>query len=130
MITKYGTNVKRFVYEMAKSYKEYGSYWQRERIDNIVEKHESGMITERECVKLIVKTIEEMGAHYSFDDLDRKAQENCVDQYLNVMCPYDTDGSLENATFDEIAESINYWIGDQYWIDSEGNWWDEYTRVC
>ena len=129
MINKYGINVKRYVTEMAKSYKGYANYWQKEMIDKYVELYGSGMITERECVKSIVYVIEEMGSHYTFRELSEEAQKNCLDQYINIMCPYDTAGDLDGASFEEIAESINYWTGDQFWFDKNGNWYDEGRMV-
>ena len=129
MVTEYGTKVKRFVYEMANWYKKDATKWQQDRIDAYVQVHECGVITTRECVRKIVETIEDMGAHYTFDELDHEAQDNCIDQFLGIMCPYDTDGSLEGATRDELRTTINAWIGDQFWVDKNGNWYDEGRMV-
>lgn len=125
MITKYGADVKRFIYEMANWYKAYGVTWQVEQIDRFVELLEMGMITHRECARGITRTIDEQGPHYRFKDLDPDAQKVCVDEYLSVVCPYDPTGDLDGATFEEIGETIDYTIGSQFWVDKSGHWWDE-----
>ena len=63
----------------------------------------------------------------SYKDLDTRAKINCMDQYVNIICPYADD--LDNAGIEEIEESIGYWLGDQFSIDKAGNWYDEGRRI-
>lgn len=64
-----------------------------------------------------------------FEDLDFYAKLNCMDQFVNVMCPYE---DYRDMTLEEMAINIEYWLEpypDQYWIDKDGNWYDEGRRV-
>lgn len=64
-----------------------------------------------------------------FEDLDLYAKLNCMDQFVNIMCPYEDYSDL---TLEEMAINIEYWLEpypDQYWIDMDGNWYDEGRMV-
>lgn len=64
-----------------------------------------------------------------FEDLDLYAKLNCMDQFVNIMCPYEDYSDL---TLEEMAINIEYWLEpypDQYWIDLDGNWYDEGRMV-
>jgi hypothetical protein len=65
---------------------------------------------------------------WSYGDLSPVARENCKDQFMSVMCPYDSDG-MENDTETDWEINVNAWIGDQFWIDQDGNWYDEGRKV-
>ena len=134
MVANNEIKVKRYVYEMANSYMGYGELWQQRRINRYVRALESGLITHRECVKEIVKTIEDMGKHYKFADLSRDAQNECIDQYFGVVCPYDDeqgDWHLDGMSIEEIEDIINLFqeASDTMWFDESGNWYDEGTKV-
>ena len=58
----------------------------------------------------------------SYDALSATAQINCIDQFVNVLCPYsDYDG----CGIWVIEADIKEMIGEQFYIDEDGNWYDE-----
>lgn len=62
----------------------------------------------------------------SYDALSATAQINCIDQFVNIMCPYaDYDG----CGLWVIEADIKEMIGEQFYIDEDGNWYDEGRKV-
>lgn len=62
----------------------------------------------------------------SYDALSATAQINCIDQFINIMCPYsDYDG----CGLWVIETDIKEMIGEQFYIDEDGNWYDEGRKV-
>lgn len=62
-----------------------------------------------------------------YEDLDLNAKANCVEQYMNIICPYE---DFEGESLDEVGENVNYWIGDQFSVDENGNWYDEGRMIA
>ena len=69
-----------------------------------------------------------MVAQYTFDDLDAVAKVHCMEVFLSRVIPYDCD-DCRDGSLEDIATTINCWIGDQYFIDRNGNWYDEGRRL-
>ena len=67
-----------------------------------------------------------MTAYY---ELNTRAKINCIDQFVNVICPYEE--------FDDFKiEVIPIWIQmfidtakGQFWFDENGDWYDEGRKV-
>lgn len=63
----------------------------------------------------------------SYDALSVWGKVNCIDQFVNVMNPYMDDEDVNDVK--DIEYEIKQWIGDQYYIDELGNWYDEGRKV-
>lgn len=62
----------------------------------------------------------------SYDTLTDTAKINCIDQFVNVLCPYEY---CDNCSIDTIEADIKELIGKQFYIDEDGNWYDEGRKV-
>ena len=63
-----------------------------------------------------------------FNSLSTRAKINCMDQFVNIIVPYadydDCPNDIECVVWD-----IEEWVGDQYWFDENGDWYDEGRKV-
>ena len=62
-----------------------------------------------------------------YADLGTKAKANCVDQYVNIICPYD---EFEGVV--DWKEHIDLFVEatpDQFYFDENGDWYDEGRKV-
>jgi hypothetical protein len=61
-------------------------------------------------------------------NLDVRAKVNCMEQFLNIMIPYAPEWDDE-TDLDDLVATIDEWVGEQYYFDRDGNWYDEGRRV-
>lgn len=101
--------------------------WKAARLKKILKACERGLVSDLECVKAAC-SIMESGPRWMYEDLNQEAKENCKEQFMDIMCPYDSEG-IEDYSEDDWRLNINEWIGEQYWIDLAGNWYDEERKV-
>lgn len=61
-------------------------------------------------------------------ELGFREQVNCVEQYINIICPYEEF----TESFEEVLWGIKYFVEadpDQFWFDENGDWYDEGRKV-
>lgn len=66
-----------------------------------------------------------------FKTLTPEAREHCIDEYYNIVCPYDTAGEREGATAEDLAENIITTLEccKDLSIDEKGNWYFDGERI-
>lgn len=62
----------------------------------------------------------------SYDKLGAFEKLNCIDQFINIMNPYWDELPLDIG---DIEYDIKEMIGEQFYIDEDGNWYDEGRKV-
>lgn len=63
-----------------------------------------------------------------YADLSTMAKINCMSEFLNKVIPYDCE-DVNNGDIEDLETTISYWIGEQYQIDRDGNWYDEGRKL-
>jgi hypothetical protein len=61
-------------------------------------------------------------------ELGFREQVNCVEQYINIICPYEEF----TESFEEVLLGIKYFVEatpDQFYFDENGDWYDEGKKV-
>ena len=56
------------------------------------------------------------------------AKVHCMEEFLNKVIPYDCEDCNE-GDLDALLRNIGYWLGDQFYIDLDGNWYEEGRRL-
>ena len=65
-----------------------------------------------------------------YDDLTVVAKLNCMTDYLTVLFPYDTAGDWDNASIDDLEESIRCTLeNEEFSIDDKGHWYFDGEEV-
>ena len=75
-----------------------------------------------------LRGIEKMARRFTFNDLSVRAKVNCADQFINIMVAYTTEWDDE-YDLDDLAVTIDEWVGDQLYFDKNGDWYDEGRKV-
>lgn len=78
--------------------------------------------------------VKETKGNVKFEDLDIRAKLNCMEQFINIIVPYaDYDeGCLDDvglSNLECVIIDIGEWIGEQFWFDENGDWYDEGRKV-
>ena len=72
--------------------------------------------------------VKETKENVKFEDLDIRAKLNCMEQFINIIVPYadydDCPNDMEYVIYD-----IGEWIGEQFYFDENGDWYDEGRKV-
>lgn len=63
-----------------------------------------------------------------YDELSTTAKIHCMCNFLDKIVPYDWEDINEGNVAD-LEDTILYWIGSQYYIDEDGNWYDEGRKL-
>ena len=69
------------------------------------------------------------GRIVKFNELDIYGKVNCMDQFMNILCPYE---DFRGMTIEEMGANVDYWVEEcpeQFWFDTDGNWYDEGRMV-
>lgn len=66
--------------------------------------------------------------HVKYEDLSTTAKIHCMEEFLGKMIPYGWD-DVDDGSVADLEYTITCWIGNQYWIDGEGNWYDEGRKL-
>lgn len=73
-------------------------------------------------------TYDDFFNHVKYEDLSTTAKIHCMEEFLGKMIPYGWD-DVNDGTVADLEYTITCWIGNQYWIDGEGNWYDEGRKL-
>lgn len=66
--------------------------------------------------------------HVLYEDLTTTAKVHCMEEFISKMIPYDWD-DVNDGSVSDLEETIKCWIGDQFWIDGDGNWYDDGMKL-
>ena len=68
-----------------------------------------------------------------FQDLDIRAKLNCMEQFVNIIVPYADYDMVDDAfgctDMECVAADIEEWVGEQFYFDTNGDWYDEGRMV-
>lgn len=68
-----------------------------------------------------------------FQDLDIRAKLNCMEQFINVIVPYAdydmVDDGFGCTDMECVVADIEEWVGEQFYFDKNGDWYDEGRMV-
>ena len=64
-----------------------------------------------------------------FNDLNIRAKLNCMEQFVNIIVPYADYDDCPNNDLEYVVCDIEEWVGDQFYFDENGDWYDEGRMV-
>ena len=69
-------------------------------------------------------TYDDFFNHVEYDDLTTVAKVHCMEVFLNKVIPYDCE-DVNSGSIADLEENIRCWIDGQFYIDGDGNWYDD-----
>ena len=64
-----------------------------------------------------------------FWDLGTREKINCMEQYVNIICPYEW---FDDEPLEYLGEDIEWFVSadpNQFYFDKNGDWYDEGRKV-
>ena len=64
-----------------------------------------------------------------FNELDIRAKLNCMEQFIDIIVPYADYDDFPEEDLEYVISDIGEWVGEQFYFDTDGNWYDEGRMV-